>query len=1309
MMAGVVLLAMLVFGFAAVTAAKDDAAKLKISGILLQTGPNDSVQGFLDVALSNVESTGVSFTLRYDTRYVRLSDVDTNMALLGGTVYGDDCCVKWSDDFPQGALKVVSYKVTQNTESNFATARIEIAVKSLNASETFDYGANIKEQKIYLTPQMAKETMVMDAAGKVLDMCSVSFEVVDASGLSKLNKKELADVFSVVTDSNEDGLFKITYIDNSANPPLVYYDLENNLDYTMVVENSITKVLADDVGIKPNAAEIFNGGVENDLLDWMNRNMQNVTVHYTNGTQISDSITWGGVANKDYAISPTYSAKGGTYTISQKYNDKINAMATVTVAPVTAVGLSTEKQYINYPIAPTGTDAKVMLELPDKASVTFDTVVPGKTDAVTLDVDGASWQCTLPDGSAAGSLLDISTNGAGTYVYTASIKSSALLPLWATDALGSSKSVSVDRSVGDPTPAPDWQTDFTARVDDDGHLVIDIIAVGGVTNLDGYTFDVRLPSGLVLNKLMFADPDSNYKVEKQDDGSVKINIKAETGQTSLIQAINLGKKLGSFGLTATAPGKPQSDWVDFSTEPRKNVYLVGPENGNYKFDYSSASSLLSVDTGSTLPLTVSLPQGDAVDITYSGLDGLEPGKLSVITVDSWQASGALVAGQTVTFTGTLRDGVVSASHGTIYNTKDVQVQLILMVTDEADATPEELADLSDIVFYKKQQGYTDYETRDVVLKNVGTVAINGLCVSIDPENGSEGAFSLVGNPANNLAPGDETTLTIRRNLGLTAGASGSQEYKALLTIGSSRTASLQTFNVSVTIVSGQVFNVILTVEPDTAGVATGAGGYTAGETVQLTATPTKDSNGDPDYEFDHWEVVNGAQGVTFDSGTASAAGAYSDNASFLMPDLSAETVQEVIIVAKFNKLDAALLHLESLRLFNPDDSENYLLLKNESGKYAKTTFEPLMRGYYAIVHSSAQTNRVEFSLPAEATSDKVEVSVYWNDVSLDSGAWFYDKANGKYVVNTPDLAVMPQVNKLTVKLARKDTANTVEKAYTVQIMRKLADEQMVTMNYGNSPFGLIMQHSLTHQIDTGLWKEKFRERNRFVVDYTPDNGNADVIYQPDAWADVEYLAMQVASVATTEEAVTNFQDVGNYDRNDYALFVYSGGQITDPGFGNVKNSLGETVDTDDVTATIYGLVKMPAYAAGESAVAVFKDGDDMDPVVLNGSVTLNERVRPGVYAISYEFVDYNGDKAVVKRPLIVLYQRGDVNMNGITDETDAQCVLNRYNSLLPTGLSGLESNCRIYQFRICDVNCDRNVNVGDRNAIRRGGLTQFYK
>lgn len=1330
----------MVWGVSVVSNAAESGSKLVFSGITMRTvtdADGESVQGFLDVSVRNIENAGVSFTLQYDSRYVEISNAATNAVPNGNITYFDTIIdmglpcpyIKWNEtDFSANTFGV-SGQIIKNTNSTLKDTEPQMNTVEFNIVVKQEAtGKYLRKQDIEGYEAFGKDTNIVVAKDATLRLGSISFKIVDPQAFAKLNAEELRNVFRVATDA-DDGTsqFLIACVDNSTYPPIIYYDEETYLAYEFAVENAVDRVEVNRNDQETNAAEIFVDGVASDLLAWMDNCMGDVTVIYADGTRISDTVKWSdGKAGVDYSISPDYKATGGEYTVTRHYNNDVDVVAKVKVANVTALGFTCENEYLAYNTAeelPAGTSPEAVLSLPKGVQAVFDTVVPGKTDVVwALDTDG--WECVeAPDGVDKKDMLAIKNGVTGIYKYTTEI--GEVFPAWATKAADLDGCITIVRVLGEITPEPV----FVAEVTDDGWLVIDISAVGESSNLADYEFGVRLPTGLVLSETMFKDKNeqgeyANYNVTHNDDGSVKICIKSEgvgsAEQEALLKAINLGGKLGNFGLCAIAKELPQSKWVDFATEPRSNKYKAGI----YEFDYTLAAQIFSIgilDDGTLaeLPLTIALPQGDAVGITYSGITGLEPGELSTVTVDEtskWtmtvvkQAGAELAVGDVVKFSGKLKNECVYADHGMVINPDDVRISVILKVTDGNDLADEMIDELEDIVFSKMQVGYSEVESRSVTIKNIGEVDIDGLTMSLTPDPdcpGSENAFTLQQNLPFKLVAGKEATLKIERNLGLPSGT-----YAATVTVGSNRNAILKQFHVSVKIVEGVVYKLEISVEPSdgSGGLVNTADGeyYEVGETVTLFVSPHDD------YRFGGWSVLNiSPESIDFVQSAVN-----SNQYSFKMPDLSDHGVEQLKILAKFVAGDMAGLRLQDLHLFNPDGSENELLLQDD-GKYAKLEFDPLVCDYYAIVPADAESNRVEFEF---GLSDDlgmqigdVNIKLYLDSRELVKDTdWYYDSANEKYVVESLPLSeYAPQVNNFVIELSRVD-ADDVSRSYTLNIIRKLPLENMLQMEYGNSPFGLIMKHTEDNEdVNSDLWKEEFRMGNCFVDGEghmgAPNGATLGVVYTPQAWGVSAYVAAMSKSAEN--------QDVANYDRNDYALFVYCGGEIADPGVKAeenadgikvVKNSLGEDVPASSVKRKIYGLAELTSQS--DKLTEVFKQSSLYDlELSADGKANLTKKVRPGVYNISYEFEDYDGSTVVVTRPMVVVCNSGDVNMDGKVDANDGTAILNRYNSVLPHGLAGYESNCRIYLYRVCDVNCDGYINIGDRNVIRKQMAVQFYK
>lgn len=1282
----------------------DDTPKLIFSGFTMETH-GDSLQAFMDIEVANLENAGVGFDLEYDSRWVELSAVSDNSVHnypLFSKVYGTGIdtasFVKWNtDDFAE-----VPFNLTGALNPYGANGYYNVLNFNLYVSDSEDAVGGYVERRENVSDGVAMPLSknIINAKNKKLTLCSLSFKVKDdkVAEFAKLSKDELRSCFRVATRDDGASVFNIEYVDASSDPPLLFYDTVNHLSYDFAVENSILSVEVNRNNQVTNAAAVFAKGEQQDLLDWMNLNMRDVTVIYADGTRVSSNVEWD-VKADGFAISEAYDCTGGkTYVVTQTYNEDVKVQATVTVDKVTVQGFACEKDYLIYDAATVqaweGNDFCSLLELPDEVEVLFDTQVTGKTADVAAWVKADSWRCDVcPDGSDK-TMLGIKSGMEGAYEYSAEVALDNL-PKWATVS-DDMKRISVMRVVGDATPEPE----FIAEVTDAGELIITVTSVAGYDDLSGFEFPIRLPGGLVLDKSRFAEAGGAYNVTFANGGAV-ITLKAgntdDAQQAALQKTINLGKKLGKIALAAKASAEmPQSNWVEAETDPRKNVYLA--RTGGYLFDYSGIPQILSLEKGKNLPTVLALPQGDVVGIRYSGLTGLEPGVLSTIEVVAWNVQGAVEVGNTVTLTGVLADAVY-ADHGQVYNTDDeISVSIKVMVVEPDEDAVEKIDDVENIVFSTMTEGYTDEDPRDIKISNVGEVDIAGLTISIKPNDDTPAdAFKVTVSPSYLLKVGESINCLVERSFGLPVG-----EYGATITIGSNRKDVLKTFTVSFKVTDEPVYKVVVLSAQPSRGVAkvVGSETYLAADTVNILAEPVAGCI------FAGWRVDEGPEVFTETTKVNAST-------SFTMPDLADTDYDSIVIYADFLETDAAVLRLQELHLFNPDNTENPLLKVGKDGIYSEQKFDSLICDYYAVVPDGIEANiaKFKFILPedTEVTMDEIEIEA---TLTVDEGApqkltiSDVDETDGLRTIE--NIALSGNVNRLTITLAKKPwTSDGAPPSYTVTIRKKLSVGDMVQMNYGNSPYGLIMKDDTkwrtlnrysSDEDGRSKWqndaKAAFDKNNAFVDDdYSPDGAVRNLVYYSETWGE---------SIAR-EANVGN----GNYDRNEYALFAYYNQKFDDPGLKQVKNSLGDNVAS--VGCTIYGLVKMDENAA--KPVEAFKQGTPFDWSIEEDGTTLNKRVRPGVYYLSYEFEDYDGELITVTRPFIVLYKLGDVNMDGMVASADVQAILGRYNNRLPyEELDGYQSNCRLYRYRICDVNNDSNINVGDSNVISDGDtVVEFYK
>lgn len=299
-----------------------------------------------------------------------------------------------------------------------------------------------------------------------------------------------------------------------------------------------------------------------------------------------------------------------------------------------------------------------------------------------------------------------------------------------------------------------------------------------------------------------------------------------------------------------------------------------------------------------------------------------------------------------------------------------------------------------------------------------------------------------------------------------------------------------------------------------------------------------------------------------------------------------------------------------------------------------------------------------------------------------------------------------------------------ERVYKVRFVRKGSGEAKHIALAGNSPYGMIENEGDYTDADKAAAKAAFDVANRFDASYTPHQAkDLTNIYWPEAWGDGP-----------------------NYDKDETALFVYLGQDFYDPGAKNIYNNAGDYIDgimversleswnqMDTTKTTAYdrfdnggaapvtapiSLGKVPAIKGQipGKTVSFTPAGGSMRQY--NGLVTdfaAHTDIRPGVYRLTYTFVDYDGTTSLsFTRPLIVLSPNGDVEANLLLNSDDSEALLHRFRTALPLELpTGVFSKADqlLYRYRILDANNDRNINNVDANLIRRtpGKVKQFYR
>lgn len=337
--------------------------------------------------------------------------------------------------------------------------------------------------------------------------------------------------------------------------------------------------------------------------------------------------------------------------------------------------------------------------------------------------------------------------------------------------------------------------------------------------------------------------------------------------------------------------------------------------------------------------------------------------------------------------------------------------------------------------------------------------------------------------------------------------------------------------------------------------------------------------------------------------------------------------------------------------------------------------------------------------------------------------------------STAFLSPKPSASKyVRVDIEVKEGSTTITRSYYLEVHRRPKDVS-ATLNYGNSPYGMIMNDPAINGKDkdpvSGLTdKQKakaafvnngytFRNLTTGVPAAVTTNHLQNVRYWTEAWVDVNGLYDPESGIG-----LPLYDETKNMDLNDEALFVIQNKPFLDPGLASATDSSGRPVDLTKATMSVK-VIMLDAAALTQDKRFEGPAPGDPDQVtartaelkfgVAGKTVTTWETVgiRPGLYALEYRFLDYDGTTPlIVTRPFILLSDLGDVNADNTVKADDRVTGVGGDEGLVkgrvtaPLGYMAKEyPNAAIFKFRCCDVNNDRNINNIDANTIRAGVKT----
>ena len=360
-------IAVMVSAFMVFAATKYPNALVYFSGIDMVTN-GSTTQGFVDITLKNINTTGLSFCLEYDKTYVELSDVSDNSVIQNVPASGIGASLPNSTfniehkffeqntaDFPNGVFRDV--QISSNIGANMPIIGIadpnngHLLMNFLpveGASSVCNYIEDMEYDN-----QISPTIMAADKGD--LRLGRISFKILDPSVFSKLTPSQLEEVIKIIPFSNmiqtddsmsaDDEGIHISYVDE--NEDIQWYSRSQQyIDYKFDINAVLSDVLPKYSSLSVSSYEIFKDGTKQDLLDFLNERMSMLNLVYSDSSLVPAVFEWD--SDKSNLNSITWDPKGGDYTITQQYNDEFSISVTVHVEPVNLTGFSVENENKTY-------------------------------------------------------------------------------------------------------------------------------------------------------------------------------------------------------------------------------------------------------------------------------------------------------------------------------------------------------------------------------------------------------------------------------------------------------------------------------------------------------------------------------------------------------------------------------------------------------------------------------------------------------------------------------------------------------------------------------------------------------------------------------------------------------------------------------------------------------------------------------------------------------------------------------------------------------------------------------------------------
>ncbi len=357
-----------------------------------------------------------------------------------------------------------------------------------------------------------------------------------------------------------------------------------------------------------------------------------------------------------------------------------------------------------------------------------------------------------------------------------------------------------------------------------------------------------------------------------------------------------------------------------------------------------------------------------------------------------------------------------------------------------------------------------------------------------------------------------------------------------------------------------------------------------------------------------------------------------------------------------------------------DESADMYHDKTQDGAYG---FRVEQKEYYVSVENEVDKVRILITAGAAVTVNSSPASSY-----IGEGANYY--------------ADIPLETLDAADLGASDGYNVVNVngEYTLYIRRLL--KPRIEFKPGNSPYGLIERMS---EANGGDWnadkvaaaKTAFDgngKASKFVAgDNLPDNAKTNITYWSLAWNENESLGDAPS-------------DDVNMDKDPYALFIYQGDALVDPGykaFDSEGNEIEGAECTTKMTVNIMSRANATYMGAAVAATIASDGSGEYGFDALSATVESQKiYIRPDVYKLEYTVSDpVTGENITASRNVVVLWDLGDVDMTLVINPSDAT-NLNKMLQGSYTPLNGVEGVPRcLYFYRICDFDNTGAVNSSD--------------